>query len=289
MERVAITFLGVALYRKTKDNDGEETDELVVRLPNALPPKGKDPAKYWDGKDAAPHWPWLYAMPEDEGTEPIRIPLDGATIICRGKPASGPDSCHQLIDLNNVADDIALRPEAVTAGCTGLTITAVHLHGGRLVGPTIEKAEFADHLKKTIKPAPALNPLSMPIWDSEAERLQVGIRFEGAQQTLNLEASDWKHIIITNLDSPIPTPETIAETNCTAGQPVDDLDFKWLYQLLEPTDNPSKSLSERWMARLGGRELPFPRSICPSRDPQAIEPLSPLSPFVGKCLGARTV
>ena len=81
----------------------------------------------------------------------------------------------------------------------------------------------------------------------------------GAKTSRTLERN--QTLLIFNWDHHIPTPEQFADltpTKCLPNTKIDDIDFRWLYELLiAPGDD--------WKAWLRTADLPAPIFICPER------------------------
>jgi len=144
--------------------------------------------------------------------------------------------------------------------------------------------EFVFRFPTTFNPNPP-QPQRIPLlttWYTDAPKAQIEIRdVRGIADPINITLEPDESAYIYNHDKPKPSEKEMIGDRipCTPGAPLEDHDFKWLYQLLEPPKG-------NWDDWRGPHRLPAPLTQCPAAPATPIG-AEPKAPTVSTCFGGR--
>ncbi|GLC27809.1 hypothetical protein [Roseisolibacter agri] len=289
---INVVFRGPCLFVKGQENGKETLDYVLLPDGTRVRPHGssKD-GEHPDHTRAKKHHAGLIVRNAD-GTTEKPIPLQNKRVTVREKGAGGrcaldpsfsPQRVVPLSQLTNGPDashHLSLIDEAGSDFWDRVT-TKVTFDGGEMGVHKNSRLVFdfpPDHNPNA--PGSRRIPL-LAIWSPKASHdaeIVIGPgKGPGVSRVIPL--GDGQRAWIYNYDHPEPDPERMeCEEDACAKHPngarLEDYDFKWLFQVLEPPKGD-------WPEWLKKGPLPAPRSSCPGLKPQD-EPHI-LSPDVASC------
>lgn len=263
---IAVHFRGPTLFVTR----GATLDRVLIPDGRRTIFKNGVPDKHPDNDKTKRHYAGLLVL-RGSGGEVGRFSLhgklvtvsDGTAAACALDPSfnrtvpvheltNGPDPARHLRLIR--ADDDDDYWERVAA--------RVRLWGGtmRTVDPGPREFEF--RFPATFNPRPP-RPRRIPLlttWHTEAPKVQIAIRdVRGIADPIEVALEPDESAYIYNHDKPRPSErEMIGDrTPCKPGAELEDHDFRWLYQLLDPPKGD-------WDDWLKGEKLPVPQTECPA-------------------------
>ena len=232
-----------------------------VALPHAAPgviPREGTAGKHLDGSPAHPHHPGLLIL-DVKGKERHRVePLRGSVVVRDGQAHKPPVAKFtdvvglDRVNNNGSATDLRL----VSFDDFDHVAATIVFRGGKLEGHRISSHRWTVNDRFNPTHPHKDSPLVLTqTWTTNQAAVNIDIVDLGGG-TIPLVLADGEVAYLYNFDVEFPSQEQLdADEACTVGTPLDDVDFNWLYQLVEPRTG---TLAER----MGGGELPRPRSTC---------------------------
>jgi len=272
---VRIHFRGVCLF--VVDKGPPRTIAHVV-LPHAGPtviPREGTARKHLDGSEARPHYSGFAVFRGSDTAPAIRVePLRGAVHITGGTGACTAGNFKDFAGLdkinNNGTNDLVLDlSEKDRVACV------IDFQGGRIDGerPSRNPVTIKDPFG-TGHGIKDRNLFLTEVWTAHDDSATLVIEDTG--EKFDIGKDDRAFIYSFDATNPGET-DLQGDDDCLSGTRLDDIDFKWLYQLVRPTTGKLKDRTDPTEGLL------HPVGTCLRSDERIDLRANPRTPLVSTC------
>lgn len=272
---INVVFRGPCLFVKKHDS----IDEVLIPDGRRRISNGGVIDRHPDNTPARKHFAGILVLKASGGIA-MRMSLHGKRVAVRDPHDPAACTTHASFDdvvpvsaLSNGGDATKhLRLLAPGPDYWTRVATAVELEGGTIGSSELSALTF--HFPKDHNPNPpaARRVPLLATWTPTGDEAVILISDASGGDPLQISLTEGQVAWIYNFDTQEPVPKEMGPRlpPCKKAGPLEDRDFKWLYQLLDPPGGD-------WAKWLNGSLLPAPLSTCPG--PNGVAPAgAPVSP-----------